>query len=159
MFTLLITFLASFLIWFMFAGLVVHWFIDGKIKKEQAFHAFIAALIAWAASEMIKTLYPEQRPFLVTDEKPLTFTLPLDGGFPSQHTAAAFALAVTLWLHDKKIGLFYLVAALAIGIGRVLSNVHTPVDVLVGSILGSCVAYLFEKLHLYNFLSGKRNKT
>jgi len=63
---LLITFLASFLIWFMFFGLVVHWFIDGKIKKEQAFHAFLSALIAWAVSEMM-AVFPHstrRRPLL-----------------------------------------------------------------------------------------------
>ena len=152
---LLITFLASFLIWFMFFGLVVHWFIDGKIKKEQAFHAFLTALIAWAISEMMKTLYPLPRPFILNGAKPLTFTFPIDGGFPSQHAAAAFAIGVTLWLHDRKIGLLYLLAALGVGIGRILSNVHFPVDVLVGAILGSTVAYFFERLHIYKYLTGK----
>ena len=41
-----ITFAASFLIWLMFAGLLVLWIIDGKIKKEEALHALFASLIA-----------------------------------------------------------------------------------------------------------------
>ena len=71
------------------------------------------------------------------------------------YAAAAFAIGVTLWLHDRKIGLLYLLAALGVGIGRILSNVHFPVDVLVGAILGSTVAYFFERLHIYKYLTGK----
>jgi len=52
---------------------------------------------------------------------------PFDSAFPSGHTAQAFALAVTIFMHDKKIGWFFLIGALAIGVARVLANVHYPV--------------------------------
>lgn len=151
-----ITFLASFLIWIMFAGLVFLWFIDGKIKKEQAFHALIATLIAWGISNMIKNLFPAVRPFETLGLVPLTFTQPINGSFPSEHTASAWAMATTLWLHDKKMGTLFIIAATGVGLGRVMSRVHYPIDVVVGVVIGFMVSYLFEKLHLFNVLSGKR---
>lgn len=150
-----ITFLASFLIWYMFAGLIFLWFVDGKIKKEQAFHALISTLIAWGISNMIKNLFPTVRPFETMGLIPLTFTLPLNGSFPSEHTASAWAMATTLWLHDKKTGFIFIIAAVGVGIGRVASRVHYPLDVVTGIVIGFLVSYLFEKLHLFKVLSGK----
>src|SRR3989344_4310814 len=97
----IVTFLASFLIWIMFFGILVLWLIDGRIKKEVALHAIIAAVFAWGFAEMIKYLFPTIRPFSQNGLTPLTLTVPIGGAFPSGHTAAAFALAVSVFLHKK----------------------------------------------------------
>ncbi|OGM21112.1 hypothetical protein A2955_02110 [Candidatus Woesebacteria bacterium RIFCSPLOWO2_01_FULL_37_19] len=141
------TFLASFLIWFMFGGLAFLWLIDGKIKKEIALHAVLATLIAWGLSQMIKSFFPTIRPFGLNGTNPLTITVPTDGSFPSGHTAAAFGLAVSIWLHNKKLGYKFISIALLIGLGRILGNVHFFTDVLAGAMLGYLAAYLVEKLH------------
>lgn len=154
----LITFLASFLIWFMFAGLLVLWLINGRIKKEVALHALASSLFAWIFSSMIKSLIPTARPFELNGRPPLTMTVPADSAFPSAHTAAAFALAFTIFLHDKKLGLAYVFAALLVGTGRILGNVHFPFDILVGAILGILVAFITEKLHVYKLLTGTRKR-
>jgi undecaprenyl-diphosphatase len=153
---LFVTFLASFLIWFMFLGLVILWFIDGRIKKEQAFHALISTLIAWGITSMIKSLIPVERPFESLGLLPLTVTMPHDGSFPSEHTAAAWAMATTIWLHNKKTGSFFIIGALGVGIGRVMSMVHYPQDIVVGVMIGFLVSYLFVKLHLFKVLSGRK---
>src|SRR3990172_3834724 len=106
------TFLAaSVLLWVMIAGLVVLWIIDGKIKKEQVVHAVIAMILAWIISEMIKSFFPIPRPFVLDGTTPMVFSIPLSGAFPSSHTAVAFALSVTIWLHNRSWGLVYLVMA------------------------------------------------
>lgn len=145
---LVIEFLASFLIWLMFLGLLILWAIDGKIKKEQVLHALVASLFAWTLAEIIKRLIPTTRPFMVNGEMPLTLTVNNDGSFPSGHTSAAFALATTIWLHDRKVGWAYIIAALIVGAARVLANVHYPVDILAGAILGFVTAFGVERLHL-----------
>lgn len=155
----LITFLASFLIWFMFAGLFVLWALDGKVKKEQVLHALTASIFAWLVAQMIKNLFPTARPFEVVGSLPLTMTTPSGSAFPSGHTAAAFGLAVTLWLHDRRTGIIYLLAAIAVGIARVLSNVHYPLDIVGGAVLGTATAFLVEKLHLYKLLVGTKRQT
>ncbi|MEJ2347838.1 MAG: phosphatase PAP2 family protein [Patescibacteria group bacterium] len=153
--TLLITFLASFLIWFMFAGLIILWAFDGKVKRTQAVHAFGAALLVWVIAQMLKSLLPTVRPFMINGNFPLTLTLPGDGAFPSTHTAIAFSLATTLWLHNKKLGYFYLILAFLVGIGRVFANVHYVLDVLIGSFLGVMVAVIVDKLHLFKMIKIK----
>ena len=76
-----ILFLASFLIWLLFAGLVVLWFIDGKIKKEQVVHALLASFIAFTVAEVLKQIFHTTRPFLVDGLGTMTLTIPLDPAF------------------------------------------------------------------------------
>ena len=142
-----VTFIASFLIWGLFAGLAILWVIDGKIKKEQAMHAFYAGLVSWAAATMIKSFVPTSRPFMTNGEIPLTLTIPVDGSFPSAHTAVAFAIAVSIYLHNKGYGSIFLGTAIVIGIGRILSNVHYPTDVLGGVIIGIIASLVLKRLH------------
>lgn len=152
-----VAFMASVLIWFLFLGLAILWVIDGKIKKEIVLHALLSVLVAWAISEMIKTVFPTLRPFEVNGRVPLTLTL-IDKGaaFPSAHTAIAFALSTTVYLHDRKAGIFFLIGSIVVGIGRVWGNVHYPIDVAGGIIIGSLTAFVIDKVHLYNLVSGKR---
>lgn len=151
----LATFLASILIWLMFAGLMVLWVIDGRIKREQALHALMASFVAWAVSEMIKSLLPIPRPFQVNGTLPMTLTIPFDSTFPSGHAAAAFGMATSIWLHDKKVGYIFGFLASLVGFGRIISNVHYTSDVLVGILVGVIVAFIVDRVHLFKLL-GKR---
>jgi len=154
-----VTFLASFLIWILFAGVLALWVIDGRIKKEQALHALLAAMLAWTIAQMFKTFFPTLRPYEVDGGSFLTFTrLHSPGSFPSTHAAVAFALAFSVWLHDKKIGLLFLLAAFAVGLGRVLSNVHYPLDIIAGGLMGVLVAIAVDKIHLYGLLSKRKRR-
>ncbi len=143
----IITFLASFLIWFLFGGLLILWLIDGKIKKEQVLHALMAVLIAWVATQVVKSIFPTERPFERNGKNILTVTVPGDNSFPSSHTAIAFALSTTIWLHDKKVGSAFFFCALLIGLGRILGNVHYPQDIMGGGIIGLCTAFIVERIH------------
>jgi undecaprenyl-diphosphatase len=142
----------------MFAGLLVLWLIDGRIKKEVALHALAGALFAWALAQMIKSLFPSLRPFEINGLTPLTLTVPAGSAFPSSHAATSFGMAFAVWLHNKKIGTLFLIGAAAVGLGRVLSNVHFPLDVLGGSAVGVLAAYVIGKFHLFKFFS-KKNGT
>lgn len=144
---LLIEFFASFLIWLMYAGLLVLWVIDGKIKKEQVTHALLASFLAWVVAEILRNIFRTVRPFILDGSQPLTLTVPRNGAFPSGHTAGAFALATMIWLHDRKVGWFYLISALVVGVARVLANVHYPIDILGGAILGIFTSFAVEKIH------------
>lgn len=130
---LIVIFFASFFIYFLFAGLIILWFIDGKIKKEQVIHALFAAFIAWVISALIKYFFPTLRPFMVNGKGIEVFLRPLDGAFPSGHTAESFALAVTVFMHDRRVGWWFLVGAAVVGISRVIANVHYPIDIIGGA--------------------------
>lgn len=148
----LITFLASFLIWFLFAGLGVLWVTDGKIKKEQVIHAIFSIFISWLVASTIKYFFPTIRPFLLDGRGVLTLTIPHDGAFPSEHTTIAFALAVTIFMHDRKVGWYFLAGALLVGIARVAANVHFPIDIVGGAFLGTIIAVIVEKTHFSKLL-------
>jgi len=149
----IVIFLASFAIWAMFAGLLVLWLIDGRIKKEVALHAIISAVAAWILAEMIKSFFPTFRPFEITGLTPLTLTVPTDAAFPSGHAASAFAMAISVWQHNKKIGTFFIIAALGVGVGRVLGMVHSPLDIAGGATLGIIISLIFGRLHVWKLIS------
>lgn len=149
---LVVTFLASFLIWFLFLGLGVLWIIDGRIKKEQVIHALSAVLISWIIVEIIKNFFPTFRPYVFNLEEVGVFVKPIDSSFPSTHAAAAFALSMTIFMHDRRVGSLFLASAFAIGIARVIANVHFPLDILGGAFVGTLVAVVVEKAHLFKLI-------
>jgi undecaprenyl-diphosphatase len=156
MLDILITFIASFWIWVMYLGLGIISFFGWGIKKAQAVHAFVIGFASWGIAQMVKDLFPESlRPFQLNGYPPLTFTVPLDGTFPSGHSAAAFGLAVAVFLYNKKLGFLYLLGALLVSLGRVVSNVHFPIDVVGGAILGSFVALVSERIRFGKLLGVK----
>lgn len=146
---ILITFAASYLIWIMFFGLGILWLIDGKIKKEQVIHALIASFLAWLLAEFVKQIFHTPRPFQLNGLPPLTLTVPTDPAFPSGHEALAFGLAVTVWLHDKKVGILFVALAVLVGIARILADVHYPLDIVGGAIMGAFIAFLIERFHFF----------
>ena len=150
--SLIIVYLASFLIWLMFAGLIILWIIDGRVKKEIVLHALFAAFISWTASQMIKSILPIERPFHVNGRSPYTLTIPTGNSFPSSHAAIAFALGFSIYLHNKKLGRIFLAVAVMVGLGRYFSNVHYIIDVAGGALLGIFVSIIVEKLHLHKLI-------
>lgn len=156
---MLVKFIASFLIYILFAGLIVLWFIDGKIKKEQVVHAIFSCIVAWTIAFFIKETFPTLRPYLVDGQGVLTLTVPKDAAFPSMHTALAFALSITIFLHDRKVGWYFLGAAFLVGLGRVWANVHYPADIAGGAFIGTVTAVIVDKFHFMDFVRNlKKNK-
>lgn len=145
----LITFLASFLIWFMFAGFFVLWFIDAKIKRKEVLQVLGSVFLVWIITQVVKALIPVSRPFMLTGESVLTFTTPTDSAFPSTHAAVAFGLASTIRRHNKKIGFFFLASAVLVGAGRLLANVHYFWDIVAGAFLGLAIATVFSKARFF----------
>jgi len=151
--SLTITFFASILVWLLYLFLVFLWLFTPQIKKKVFLHAFFSGIVAWTLSQAVKYFIPAIRPFELNGFQILTLTVPQDASFPSGHSSLAFALAVSLWLHNKKIGAVYFLGALLVGLGRILGNVHFPIDILGGAVLGAFVALFTE-----NFFNRKKPK-
>lgn len=75
------------------------------------------------------------RPFDTMDAKML-FYRPTDPSFPSNAAAVGFALAISIFLVNKKLGVFSILLASFYGFSRVYAGVHFPGDVLVGATAG-----------------------
>lgn len=151
----LTTFMASFLIWLMFAGLFYVTLIGKRIKRKEALHILFVTFTAWGLTQLIKAAVPTLRPFQVEGSLPMTLTIPFDSSFPSGHTASAFALAVSLWLYDKKIGAIFLIGAFLVAWGRIASNVHFFGDVLGGAGIGIAVSGALENFRIPKILKNK----
>lgn len=62
--------------------------------------------------------------------------------FPSGHTSASFAAALSLICYHKKEGIAAVVLATLIGLSRIYICVHYPTDVLGGVVVGALSAFL-----------------
>ncbi len=137
----------------MFAALIALWVVDGKIQKKQVFHALLATAIAFLVSQLIKNLFPTIRPFMLYGLTPLTLTAHIDASFPSSHTAMAFGLATSIWSHHRKAGVAFIIAAILVGLGRVLGNVHYFWDIVAGAFIGVVIAIIVDKLQVYSYFT------
>ena len=57
-----------------------------------------------------------------------------DPSFPSDHAAAAFAIAFAILAFSRRAGMRFLVAATLIGLSRIALGLHYPSDVIAGRV-------------------------
>lgn len=106
----------------------------------------------WATSEVLKFIFANPRPFVSIAEFTPLFTS--EGlSFPSSHATVFSALAVVMFFENKKLGIFFAVSAVLIGLSRIVAGVHYPVDILAGLVLGSVGV-----LVVYKYTGKLRNK-
>jgi len=115
-------------------------------NRKDIVRSFFSGVFAWVLAYYVKDLIPSVRPFGVSEFPPLTITIPLDTSFPSTHTALAFGICFYLFLINKRLGLIFLILASLVGVGRILSHVHFPIDVVGGVILGAFSSLLLDFL-------------
>jgi undecaprenyl-diphosphatase len=65
-----------------------------------------------------------------------------DPGFPSEHSAAAFAIATAVALRVRSWGAILFALAALLAAGRVFLGLHYPSDVLAGAVIGAATAAL-----------------
>lgn len=141
-FSRVIVFFADTFPWVLLSGLLVYLFNHDDKKKGVRDVAVVitAAITAWILAHVIKYVYPHARPTLLSTTHAL---LPdNDSSFPSGHATFFSALATALYFYHKRLGLFYGLGALLIGLSRVIAGIHWPLDILAGYILGGLIGVL-----------------
>jgi undecaprenyl-diphosphatase len=109
--------------------------------------ALTAAAVALAVNQVVSHLWARPRPF--ADHPDLTHVLAArttDPSFPSDHAAAAFAIAFAVLAFSRRAGWLFLVGATAIGLSRIALGMHYPSDVLAGALVGFGAATLVTAL-------------
>lgn len=125
-----------------------------KIHRNLVLVATTSAVVAlYIVKPLIVFFYAAPRPFVVLSEiKPLVKVMAFENyqSFPSGHTLFFFALATTIFLFNKKLGVWFLIAATLISLSRIYVGVHWPIDILAGVILGVLtgvvVHFLYKKI-------------
>ncbi len=115
-----------------------------KKKRREMYFVFLSVFLAWVLSVGFKLVLKVPRPFLQF-ENIQPFFSPSDYSFPSGHASLFSAIAIAIYLCHKRAGLFFILAALLIGIARIIAGVHFPLDVLVGFFLGTFISYFLIK--------------
>jgi undecaprenyl-diphosphatase len=100
--------------------------------------ALASAGLALLVAQIITWFWDRPRP---TEAHPgeahLFFVQPSpDPSFPSDHAAAAFAIAVAVLFVSWRVGIGFLVAASAVALARVFIGLHYPGDIAAGALVG-----------------------
>ncbi len=99
-----------------------------------------ASLIARALVEVIRFFIHRLRPF-ASDPTIHELITKSSYSFPSGHASFYFALAMVVYLHNKKWGVWFFIGALLNGVARVGVGVHYPTDIFGGAVLGVLVGW------------------
>ncbi|HWA32140.1 MAG TPA: phosphatase PAP2 family protein [Candidatus Paceibacterota bacterium] len=105
---------------------------------------FVSGFFAWLATDILKAIFHTSRPYDILNIVPLSHESSY--GFPSGHAAVFAALAASMFLVDRRAGVWMCVLALVVGISRVVLGVHFPLDVIGGWLVGSAIGFAFTKL-------------
>jgi len=103
-------------------------------------------LLALGSALILEKLIRRARPFNVTPAITAWIPLPTTFALPSAHASAAFALALALTFSSPRWGALALVLATLVALGRVITGVHYPSDVLAGAVLGCLSACVINYL-------------
>jgi undecaprenyl-diphosphatase len=131
--------------YFFVALLAGLFFATGKWRSINARHGVVAAgfsaLIALGIAHVITDFWDRARPYDAHPGSAHLFIPPSsDPSFPSDHATAAFAIAVSIWLRNRKAGWLALAMATVLAVSRVAVGVHYPSDVIGGALLGTACA-------------------
>ena len=109
--------------------------------------ALVAAGIALVANQAIAHVWDRPRPFATHPLATHLFAAPsTDPSFPSDHAAAAFAIAVAILAVSRAVGAGFVAAATLIALSRVAVGLHYPSDVLAGAVVGAAAALFVTHL-------------
>ncbi|UGY92855.1 phosphatase PAP2 family protein [Streptomyces gobiensis] len=108
----------------------------------------LAASVAYLVNFPIRELVARPRPFI--DHQDLEVLVPGKTGFSfvSDHSTLTMAIAVGIFMVNRRFGLAAIALALFQGFGRVYAGVHYPTDVVGGFALGTAVVLLLAPLAL-----------
>jgi undecaprenyl-diphosphatase len=120
---------------------------QGRWRSMKARHAVVAAalasIVALEVAHVISSFWDRPRPYEAHPGATHLFVSSSpDPSFPSDHATVAFAIAVSILLRKRRLGLAVLGMAFVVGLSRVVVGVHYPTDVLAGAVIGSLAALL-----------------
>lgn len=147
---------------FIVIGLVL---LISKKYRKAGLAVIIALLVMLLCNDLfLKDFFARPRPFnlLETDPEKYAFwgkayiypeliSKPTSFSFPSGHTASAFAAAIALLWHNRKIGVPVTIFSALMGFSRIYVEVHYCTDVIAGVVSGIICAFIAVLIVKYLF--------
>lgn len=134
-----------------FLALVAAWFLIGLVRRQYrdrygSVAAVLAAGGALAVNQVIALVWARPRPFTAHPSVHVLLSRSTDPSFPSDHAAAAFAIATVAVLVRPRLGVAAVVLAFLVAYARVYVGAHYPGDVLGGAVVGIIVGVVIVRL-------------
>lgn len=131
---------------------IVYFFIFKK-SPLKFFLIFGMVLIPASVTIFLQwVVFRHPRPFMALPDVHQLISISGFTSFPSEHATIFSALAMSVFFYNKKMGIYFFIFALLIGIARVASGVHFPADILAGFAIGFIFTYfsyrLFRKMSI-----------
>lgn len=130
-----------------------------KRTRKLGFYAAIAVMLAFVCNHFaLKPIIARDRPYVTNPEFINALTLsgvkiPDSNSMPSGHSLASMALAISIFMFNKKFGIVSILLSVLCGITRMILCVHYLTDVLVGFAVGALFA--IGCYYLLNFIIKK----
>lgn len=119
------------------------WPMEGKRKWLALGHLGITAIGIYLLNNLIALIHFRERPFLHEGVKQIVNPIS-EKSFPSDHAAASFAVATVILFYNKALGVFLFILAILVGLGRIYTGVHYPLDILSGAFVGIFTALVIK---------------
>lgn len=127
-----------------------------KKYRKAGLAVAVALIVMLICNDLfLKEFFARPRPFnlLVTDPEKYAFWgegyvypeligKPSSYSFPSGHTSSAFAAAIALLCHNRKLGIPATIFAAIMGFSRIYVEVHYCTDVIAGVVSGTICALI-----------------
>jgi undecaprenyl-diphosphatase len=127
-----------------------------KHWRDMAIVSIGSAVVArFGVAELIRHFYYHARPYWVLAQTHLLLAKETESSFPSGHTIFVFALAMGVYIYNKRIGKWYLWLGALVGFARIFVGIHWPYDIIAGAILGVLTAWIGDKIYRkYKYVVG-----
>lgn len=114
-------------------------------RKRIVVFAAVSLPLTYIVSKIGGLLYVDPRPFVVGHFVPLIPHEP-DNGFPSNHELLCASVAALIYPSNKSLSITLWGLTLLVGVARVRTGIHHPVDIIGSSMMATVVAGLVYRV-------------